>query len=275
MENLKITAVGFHSQAGNTESNLIATEKIIKKACIEQPDIIFFPETALTGYSSSNNIFKNALEVPCRETEFIKKLSKKYSTTIVTGFHEKRNNKYHISQMVVFNGETLGIYRKTHLSYSESKILSPGNTIPVFEHPKCRFGIQLCYDTHFPELSIIQSIKKADILFMAFATPGKDSQAINERLMRFLQARAYDNSCFLVYANLYGTGAEGQFFCGVTGFIDPKGHIIANNLSDKNELLTIELFSHQIKKIRNSRMGHFLNHRRKDIYKLSFPDDDL
>lgn len=266
MENLNIAIISFEAIAGNIEKNLRRTEEIAIKATKEHADIIFFPETALTGYSSSNNIKSQAIEIPSATINELCRISKENQTTIITGLHEKRQHQYFITQIVVANGEIKGIYRKTHLSFNESKVLSTGNEIPVFETPKCRFGIQLCYDTHFPEISTIQALQKADILFMAFATPGSNPESLTERLMRFLKARAYDNSCFVVYTNLKGTGREGQKFSGISGVIDPKGNVIGDNLSSCSELLFANLNPTLLNKIKSSHMGHFLAHRRSDLY---------
>ena len=52
--------------------------------------------------------------------------------------------------VVVERGVLTGRYRKTHLLRGEA-LFTPGTESPVFEVGDLRFGINICYDTNFPE----------------------------------------------------------------------------------------------------------------------------
>ncbi|PRY91359.1 carbon-nitrogen hydrolase [Marinilabilia salmonicolor] len=76
MKNLKIAIVSFEAIAGNLEENLRRTEEIARKATKEHADIIFFPETAITGYSSNNNIKPQEIEIHSATINKLCKISK-------------------------------------------------------------------------------------------------------------------------------------------------------------------------------------------------------
>jgi predicted amidohydrolase len=50
-----------------------------------------------------------------------------------------------------------GVYRKLPSGPAGSGSFQPGETLPVFHWSGIRFGIQLCYDAHFPELSTLMA----------------------------------------------------------------------------------------------------------------------
>ena len=60
----------------------------------------------------------------------------------------------------------MDLYRKIHLAPQENGDCEAGNRIRVFEAAGIRFGIQLCYDAHFPELSTAMALEEADVIFI-------------------------------------------------------------------------------------------------------------
>ena len=52
--------------------------------------------------------------------------------------------------MVIAGGQVVGSYRKTFLTGGEH-VFTPGGDYPVFDVAGVRFGINICYDTQFPQ----------------------------------------------------------------------------------------------------------------------------
>ena len=69
---------------------------------------------------------------------------------------------------VLYNrqGKIHGIYEKVQLPDAETEQGAvPGNSLPVFETDFGKIGIQICWDSSFPEISRILALNGAEILF--------------------------------------------------------------------------------------------------------------
>ena len=149
----------------------------------------------------------------------------------------------------------------------EQALFEPGGETPVFTAGGTTFGVQLCYDAHFPELSTVQALKGAEVLFVSHASPPPETADQNrDRWMRYLAARAYDNSVFVVACNQTGDGGAGISFSGVGLVLDPRGEVIAETSGDDESMMIVELKAELLSRTRSTRMGFFLPHRRPDLY---------
>jgi N-carbamoylputrescine amidase len=138
--------------------------------------------------------------------------------------------------------------------------------MPLFETKEVRFGIQLCYDAHFPELSTQMALKGADIIFIPHASPQGTPQEKYQSWMRHLPARAYDNSTFVVACNQAGKNEKGLDFPGIALIVGPSGKVVAKDLSGKEGMLVADLEAGEMDRVRNNRMHFFLPHRRPELY---------
>ena len=78
-----------------------------------------------------------------------------------------------------------------------------------------RMGMQLCLESHMPELALEQSRQGAFLIAMGFASPREAPHEKLERWMRYLPARAYDNGVYVVAANQSGCSESGRDFPAV------------------------------------------------------------
>jgi predicted amidohydrolase len=164
MQDIRISAMIFRSIAGDVRRNIDAMVHWIEISKNEGAHVICFPELNITGYSNLEEI-KNAAEpVPGPITRDLSNLSKSQKIVILAGIIEK-DEKSHIfsSHLVIKPDGFVGVYRKLYIPPPEQGIFTPGNTIPLFDARGVKFGIQLCYDAHFPELSTHMAIKGADL----------------------------------------------------------------------------------------------------------------
>ena len=86
-------------------------------------------------------------------------------------------------------------------------------------------GISICYDVRFPEFYRYLSRQGADVLFVpaAFtAYTGKDHWQV------LLQARAIENTCYVVAPAQTGNHYERRYTHGHAMIIDPWGVILAD-----------------------------------------------
>jgi len=270
MEKTRIALVQMQSHLGMVEKNLIKIEDYISRAGDGGSDIICFPEMCLQGYSR-DKAGLTAVQLPGEISGRISRMAVNNGITVLVGMAEEGGpEKIYITQMVFFPDGSMQKYRKTHLGKSEKPYFMAGDDLPVFSTDKACFGIQICWDMHFPEVSAILSLKGAEIVFAPHASPVivGDRRAI---WMKYMAARAYDNSFFLAACNLVGEDGRGQEFCGGAMVLDPKGNTLAESFGQGEGMLVADLDPEMINTIRmrkskSMRDSFFLDGRRPDLY---------
>ncbi len=270
MKSIRIAVVISNSPVGKIRQNLDALAGRVKEAKKKNAAIICFPEMNITGYSTRKKIVDSAQFVPDSVTGELAKLAEKENITILAGLAEKdKKGRIFAGHLVVTPQGLSGVYRKLHIAPPEQRIFSPGKNIPLFETQGVRFGIQLCYDAHFPELSTRMAIEGADLIFIPHASPRGTPDEKFSSWMRHLTARAYDNGLFIVACNQTGENKKGLNFPGIALVIDPSGNVIAKDVSGKENMIVVHLKAGDLAKVRNHKMRFFLPNRRPDLLDLT------
>ena len=240
---------------------------LIRQAKQQGAELICFPELNITGYSTQTPSELCAEPVPGPISRRLQQMATEYQVVILAGMAEKGDNgRIFASHLVVVPGELTGIYRKIHVAPPETGIFSAGNSIPLFETAGVVFGIQLCYDAHFPELSTRMAVDGADIIFMPHASPrGTPPQKLASWL-RHLTARAFDNSVFIIACNQNGENQKGLNFPGVAVVINPAGEVMNKSISREDAVLVSDLKAKTLEAVRGHRMRYFLPNRRPEMY---------
>lgn len=267
MKDIRIAAVTFNSAVNQVNPNLDRMIPWIEKARTNGADLICFPELNVTGYSTKpeNNVCAEPIPGPI--TKRLVQMADENQIVILAGMAEMdEKGRVFASHLVVTPQTISGIYRKIHIAPPEHDIFSPGNSVPLFEVQAVNFGIQLCYDAHFPELSTRMAVAGADIIFIPHASPrGTPTEKLNS-WMRHLTARAFDNSAFIVACNQVGDNQNGLQFPGVAVIIDPSGEVIEKNIGDIDEMIIADLKADALEAVRGHRMRYFLPNRRPELY---------
>ncbi|MDX2439464.1 MAG: nitrilase-related carbon-nitrogen hydrolase [Desulfobacterales bacterium] len=270
MKSIRIAVVISNSPVGKIRQNLDALAGRVKEAKKKNAAIICFPEMNITGYSTRKKIVDSAQFVPDSVTGELAELAEKENITILAGLAEKdKKGRIFAGHLVVTPQGLSGVYRKLHIAPPEQRIFSPGKNIPLFETHGVRFGIQLCYDAHFPELSTRMAIEGADLIFIPHASPRGTPDEKFSSWMRHLTARAYDNGLFIVACNQTGENKKGLNFPGIALVIDPSGNVIAKDVSGKENMIVVHLKAGDLAKVRNHKMRFFLPNRRPDLLDLT------
>ena len=266
MKDLRIAVVVCNARVGEIRQNLDKMIAFVKKARDAGADMICFPELNITGYSSHGDILGSAESIPGPISEALSNMAASFGLLIMAGLAEKGNDgRTYAAHVIAMPDGQWGTYRKYHIAPPEKEIFSPGDTIPVFSFKASTFGVQLCYDAHFPELSTKMAVKGAEILFLPHASPRGLAVEKHRSWMRHLTARAYDNSVFVVACNQTGYNGKGLTFPGNAVVLDPAGNIIAKSLSSRETMLTVDLKADTFNHIRSSPMHFFLPNRRPEL----------
>ena len=267
MEDIRIAAVIFRSVAGDVRRNLDAMQPWIKASREAGAAVVCFPEMNITGYSNLKEIIGSAEPVPGPISRDLSNLSKNHEISILAGILERdATGRIFPSHLVIRPDGFVGIYRKLHIAPPEQENFTPGEKIPVFDVNGLRFGIQLCYDVHFPELSTQMAIKGAELIFIPHASPRGTPKDKYRSWMRHLTARAFDNSLFIVACNQAGDNGKGLYFPGIAVIIGPSGEVIEKNISGKESMVVQDLKAHDLNRVREHRMRYFLPNRRPELY---------
>jgi predicted amidohydrolase len=231
MKDVKLGLINMESRVGDVEHNLATIEYWAREAAAQEVEILLYPEVCVTGYdvTETGPLFPQCIEpVPGPSTARLCALAAKHSMMLIPGILERDPGGAIFNTQLVINadGTLQGKYRKTHPGLTELATFGAGDELPIFHHPKVTFGIQICYDTHFPLPSGLLAEKGAELILCPHASavevvddvssatdkfdtgegfagaPGrsesKEEGAMKlERVLRYIPARAYDNSIFV------------------------------------------------------------------------------
>jgi omega-amidase len=169
------------------------------------------------------------------------------------------------------DGALLGKHRKMHLfdvdiekgpCFQESRILSAGNKATVVETPLGTFGVCICYDIRFPELSRLMALRGAGLIIIPAAFNMTTGPAHWELLLR---ARAVDNQTYVAGAAQATNEQACYVSYGHSAVVDPWGRITAG-AGGEETIVYADIDFDLVTKTRCELP--LLKHRRPDLYQL-------
>jgi len=266
MKDIVLSMAQTRSVAGDIQSNFERMKTLIKNVQRDS-DMICFPEASLTGYETGDP-GPFCISVEDAFISEISVLSEEYGINIIFGFMERHGANMHITQAISDAKGSIHIYRKTHLGRKEREKFVPGNEIPVFKLPSATIGIQLCWESHFPDISTRMRRDGVEIILMPYASPRPPDHR-RDIWMKHLPARAYDNGIFIGAVNAVGENGRGINFGGGIMVFDPKGNIIAEHFGRDDNVITVSLPSSARSILGpDDKMGNtdYFIYRRDDLY---------
>ncbi len=197
---------------------------------------ICFPEAFLTGYFP-DKAAELALQKDHPLFSQIADLAQSQQMDLLIGFMEKEGTGFYLTHGIWRSNGTAAFYRKTHLGQKEQTIFSAGDCLEVF-FLSCglRVGIQLCVETHFPEITQTYSLAGAEVIFAPHASP-IGSEKRQNLWEKYIPARSYDNRVYMACCNLWDPVRFGGG-CMVT---DPNGDILMSFFENAPGLLTFDI----------------------------------
>jgi predicted amidohydrolase len=268
MQNLRVAAAVCRCPPGDVARNLATMERLCRRASARGVQLLCFPELNLTGYALGAELRQTALSKTEPVAARIQRMARDYRLVILAGLAVASSaGRIHAEHRIFRPDGEIAVYRKLHVAPPEEGILTRGKTIALFDACGVRFGIQLCYDAHFPELATCMALDGAEVLFVPHASPRGTPRAKLASWLRHLPARAFDNALFVLACNQTGVGGSGLTFPGVALVLGPDGKVLAKRLSMAEGLLVADLGAEQLAAVRTHRMRYFLPRRRPELYR--------
>lgn len=235
---VKIASIQMDCEPGNVAKNLEKALGFIHEAAEKGAELVLLPELFNVGYDFT--VYKK-MEYNNQETiGILSDTAKKLDIHIVAGILELEGDWCYNSIFIFDNlGKIVTKYRKVNLfplSYEE-EIFAPGEEKVTVTLKGIKFGIMICFDLRFPELSrqYLKDECDAILIASAFPFPRLDHWRI------LLKARAIENQMYVIAANRSGKDG-GLTFLGNSCIIDPWGTVkaTANETEETVILHTIE-----------------------------------
>ena len=264
---MHVAAVSLPAPLSRISHNISRMDWFAGQARASGARIICFPEASITGYTTGENAEEYAIAIDSEPVRYLKDSARRHGVMILGGLLEKggQGNVY-LTHLAIDPDRHVNIYRKLYTAPPEQKVFARGECIPVFRWCGLTFGIQLCYDAHFPELTTEMALQGVDVVFIPHASPRGTSEQKFQSWMRHLRARAFDNGIYIIACNQCGENGGGLTFPGVVVMIDPSGEVVASDTGGREAMVTAKLSHQVLAGVRNHRMRYFLPNRRPELY---------
>lgn len=180
----------------------------------------------------------------------IRVLSKNKNIAIAVGHPHNADGLRFIRHSIFMPNGKVEIYDKVHLGKNEKHYFKAGKSINVFHYEGFTFGIQLCIDTHIPEMTLSQRLKGVEIILAPFNTPYSILKRISN-WKKYIPARAYEYNVVVLCHNTGG------------GIFAVDG--LGENLCENDEVRSIAIVKLSKDKSYNKKVD-YLSYRRPEIY---------
>jgi len=246
MKDIRVTVAALNSVLIDPNMNLAKVEKACEQAHKDGARLLLLPECMLSGHGGHRPTMEaNSEAVPAGPmSQAVLKMSKDYNLCICVGINERADGVIYNSIMVADRGKFLGVQRKINLSSDERRFFGDGQKVEVFDIGDVRFGISICYDNNFPELSLIHKLQDVDLILSPHASrtgiwpEPLTAEFCIERINAEQRKckKLYTGTAFLYNIYILSTNAVGSSTQGIEGVIsnhagtifgvDPRGEVI-------------------------------------------------
>lgn len=240
---MRIGACQTREILGDVDAAVTAIQDFAGRADAAGVELLLFPECFLQGYLvTDQHLRRHAFDV--RSTEFAAVLARLAGIRqmLVLGMIERCQGRYYNTAVVVADGRVLGGYRKTYLTGGES-VFTAGDTYPVFTHEGVRFGINICYDTRFPQAVAAVAAGGAQVLLVPAQNMMRREKAFwwQPRHNEIRTERVRETGMWLISADVTGERDESRIGLGPTCVIDPAGQVVAQVRTGTTGIATIDI----------------------------------
>jgi len=244
---VNVACVQFAPRKGEYAANLARIGELFSEldALEPRPQIVHFPETALTGYFVEGAV----RELAVTAGGLAQDLDRVYRTAaraprpldVIIGFYELYQNTLYNSAMAVTLGSGEPVIRHVHRKvflptyglFDEERFVERGHEFRAFDTPWGRLALMVCEDAWHSLPGTMLALDGAQMVFISAAAParglwpredgvpGPASVARWERLVRDI---AEEQGVFVSFVNLV-SAEGGKSFPGAAVICGPRGDV--------------------------------------------------
>ncbi|HVJ85118.1 MAG TPA: carbon-nitrogen hydrolase family protein [Caulifigura sp.] len=238
---MQIAAVQMDVKIGDVAGNSKRMADFVRHNASGGAQLSVFPECAATGYcfdtleegrqvgeTLNSSLSIETMTAACRAT----------SSYAVYGTLEKTETELFNAAVLVGPQGLIGSYRKVHLPWlGIDKYTTYGDRpFDVHEVGGVRLGMNICYDSGFPESSRCLTLLGADLVVLPTNWP-PGAECLAEHAIR---TRAMENGIYYVAVNRVGE-ERGTTFIGRSSICAPNGDVMAMASPNHEEILIAEI----------------------------------
>jgi len=250
------------------EDNLARLEAWATRAARQGADLVVFPEMFLSGYNiGAQAAAERAQPADGAGFKHVATTAQRLGIAIAYGYPEAGPDGaiYNAAQLVDSQGQRLLNYRKAHLFGGlDRAMFTPGHgRFVTAKLNGWNLGLLICYDVEFPEAVRHLAVAGADLVLV----PTANMVGFEFVADVTVRARAYENGCYLAYANYSGPEAD-LTYCGLSSLNRPDGTQQALSATEEGLLFSL-LTKDALAACR--RASPYLLDLRRDLYGSPYP----
>jgi 5-aminopentanamidase len=214
------------AQLAPRPGDVAANVERIRDAVAAAPsDLAIFPELFLSGYRIGDRIHRLALREGDAPSAALRAIARESRASLIVGApfasSERAGEVQNVALAIRPDGEIhtqVKRYLPTFGPFEEGAHFTASDESRPVPIAARSLGLQICYDTFFPEVSRALALRGAELLIVISASPVTSGAAF----ARLLPARAIENGFPVVYVNRVGV-EDGVIFAGGSGAWDARG----------------------------------------------------
>ncbi len=244
---LRLGLAQFRPAKANYTANRAQIAALMAQAISQdpRPDVLHFPETALTGYFLEGGVRDLAVTAGTLaadlQHDFAQNAPAGATLDVVIGFYERWRNTLYNSQMYVSLGGAAPTIRHVHRKnflptyglFDEARFVEAGREIRAFDTAWGRAAMLVCEDAWHSITGTIAALDGAEVVFVSSAAPARGpwprtddngGPASVYRWERLIRDIAEEHGLFVSLSNLVGSEG-GKMFPGASIIAGPHGDV--------------------------------------------------
>ena len=225
----------------SSQDNLYLIQKEIEKTKKTFPwvDMIVLGELSTFGPDTTT-----AQPMPGEAEQFYCDIADKHNIWLIPGsLYERDGDKiYNTTPVINPDGEVVARYRKMFPFYPYEKGVEAGDQFVVFDVPDVgRFGVSICYDQWFPEITRTLAWMGAEVIICPTMTNTID----RDLELSIARTNAALGQCYFFNINVAGKIGNGKSIV-----VGPDGRII-HQAENVTEIMPIEIDLNHVRRVRD------------------------
>jgi NAD+ synthase (glutamine-hydrolysing) len=227
---------------GDVRGNLERIRSALRAAEETAPDLVVFPELAISGYPPEDLLLRASFLDAAREA--LDALTADVGdAVVVVGFPERGGDVYNAAA-VLRHGRVRHVYRKRYLPnygvFDENRYFRRGESIPVYRLGDVTLAVNVCEDIWYPGEPLAAQALEGDARLAVNLSASPYHAGKGHDRERMIATRAEDNAIVVAYCNLVG-GQDELVFDGQSLIVDEDGELLARGAAFAEDLLVVDL----------------------------------